>query len=262
VDITANAKRLKAYATGYRRVLGLLTAPLQRRAEVQGLRDADQVLVFKREDQVLLRSLGVRTRVEVIDPWIDEPPRAPSAPATPTALFTGAMWRRENADGAMWFLEHVWPEVRTKVRDARLVLAGAGPSVDLQARADGAGNVEVTGEVADLLPYYLQASVFVAPIFVGGGLKFKVAQAMRCGLPVIGTPNAVQGVAEHAPEDALWAVTDDPHEMAQEVVKAFADPDAAARVGAVAAAWARERWSFERSLQRVRDQYEYLATRQ
>jgi glycosyltransferase involved in cell wall biosynthesis len=259
VDIEANAVRLREYATGYRRTLGLLTAPLPRRRELQGLRDADLVLVFKVEDEQLLRRLGISTPVRVIDPWIDEPLTSGPEREPHCALFAGAMFRRENADGAAWFLEHVWPRVRARSPQAQLVLAGAGPAPSLRAAAEEAGGVQVTGEVPDLLPYYARASLFVSPMFVGGGLKFKVAQALRCGLPVVATPNAAQGVSGHAPEGAMWAVTDDPEVMAVRILEAFDDPEATARAGAVAAEWARERWSFTRSLEQVQQDYAALA---
>lgn len=263
VDVEANAARLREYASGYRRLLGLATAPLPRRAEVQGLRDADLVLVFKAEDEQLLRRLGIGTETRVIDPWIDDPGPQRVERRPGEVLFAGAMFRRENADGAVWFLERVWPQVRAAVPHARLVLAGAGPGPQLQAAvvaAGGAdGGVELTGSVPDLLPYYGRASLFVAPMFVGGGLKFKVAQAMRCGLPVVVTANAGQGVVGPAPQDALWAVTDDPDAMAAAVVRGLRDPDGLAATGRRAAAWAEQRWSFARSVAAVERRYVELA---
>lgn len=259
VDVEANAVRLREYATGYRKALGLMTAPIPRRRELQGLRDADLVLVFKVEDEHLLRRLGISTAVRVIDPWIDEPVSPAPSREPRTALFAGAMLRRENADGAVWFLEHVWPLVRAGSPQSRLVLAGAGPDPSLMSAAARAGGVEVTGEVPDLLPYYARASLFVAPMFVGGGLKFKVAQALRCGLPVVATPNAAQGVVGHAPPGALWEVTEDPERMARRILDAFDDPAAVSEAGRTAAAWAADRWSFARSLARVQQDYAALA---
>jgi glycosyltransferase involved in cell wall biosynthesis len=257
VDVDANARRLREYGTGYRRRLGLLTAPLPRRWEVRGLRDADLVLVFKGEDELVLRRAGVQTRVRVIDPWVEEP-TDPVQRTPRQALFAGAMWRRENADGAVWFLQQVWPRVRQRVPAASFVIAGAAPGPELLAAAAAADGVQVTGEVPSLLPSYARASLFVSPMFVGGGLKFKVAQAMRCGLPVVATTNAAQGIVGHAPPEALWAVTDDPAAMAARIVEAFEAPEQAAATGARAADWAAGRWSFSRSLEEVVADYETL----
>lgn len=259
VDLQANVRRIRDHARGYRRVLGLLTAPVPRYREKQGLSDADLVLVFKAADEQLLRRLGVSSPVHVLDPYLVHP-AGPAPQRRPrTASFVAALWRRENADGAAWLLREVWPTVRSRVPDATLVLAGADPPGELVALARAAGGVEVTGRVPDLLPHYQQAQVFVSPLFLGGGLKFKVAQAMACALPVVGTRNALQGIVEHCPKDALWEVTDDPRATADALVRAFKDPKAAAETGRRAQQWARQRWSFERSLEAVRDRYEALA---
>jgi glycosyltransferase involved in cell wall biosynthesis len=261
VDVRGAWRRLRTRVSGYRMLLGVATSPLSRARELAGLRAADLVCVFKSADEQLLRGLGIDTTVRVLAPWIEEAPHASSPRRPHSVLFTGAMWRPENDLGARWFVREVWPRVRAQVPDARLVVAGARPTAALQEAADGVGGVELTGTVESLLPYYQQASVFVAPLFSGGGLKFKVAQAMLCGLPVVGTPLALEGVAEEAPEGTLWAVTQEPAQMAEQLIAALREPVRAAAVGAAAARWAAGRWSFARSIAAVVDDYRALAAR-
>lgn len=258
VDLDDPTRRVRASARGYRRVLGVLTAPLNRRLESRGLAAADLVLVFKPADEQVLRAAGVTTAVRVIDPWLEQPRDDVVERRAGSILFTGAMWRPENESGVLWFLNNVWPSVRRAVPDATFVVVGAGPTPDLQHAAARAGGVEVVGAVDELLPYYMQASVFVAPLFVRGGLKFKVPQAMSCGLPVVATPVAADGVVDVAPPGSLWAVTDDPGLMATRIVAALRDPDEAAAVGAAAAAWCRERYSFDRSMVELQQVYAAL----
>jgi glycosyltransferase involved in cell wall biosynthesis len=170
-------------------------------------------------------------------------------------LFTGALWRRENEGGVLWFIERVWPHVRAALPAATLALVGAGASFELAGVANATEGVELVGEVPDLMPYYQRASLFVAPLFVRGGLKFKVPQAMLCGLPVVATTVAVEGVIEAAPPGSLWVVSDDPLEMAAGVVTGLRDSSGAAEVGVRAAAWSRDFYSFERSMDRLMHLY-------
>jgi glycosyltransferase involved in cell wall biosynthesis len=261
VDVRGAVRRLRTRVQGYRMVLGVATSPLSRRRELEGLRAADLICVFKPADEELLRGLGIATAVRVLAPWLE--PLTDQGPArTPgSVLFTGAMWRPENDRGAVWFLREVWPQVRAAAPLAQLTIAGAGPSAALQAAAEAAGGVEVTGQVPSLLPCYQSASVFVAPLFSGGGLKFKVPQAMVCGLPVVGTTVALEGVSEQAPPGTIWGVADDPRQMADHVLRALEQPQEAAAVGAAGARWAAERWSFERSIAAVAADYAQLARR-
>lgn len=258
VDLKAGAQRVRDNARGYRRVLGLLTVPLARQKERRGLIDADVVLVFKQADEKVLRQAGIATNVHVVDPWLDEPDSAAGERRQRSVLFTGALWRRENEDGVVWFLEQVWPLVRAEVPNATFTVAGSAPTARLRAAAGGPG-IDVVADVPDLLPYYLTASVFVAPLFVRGGLKFKVPQAMVCGLPVVASSAAAEGVVDVAPSGCLWAVTDDPQEMAKGLIGALADPERAARAGAEAARWCREFYSFPRSIDRLLAVYSGLA---
>lgn len=261
VDVRGALRRVRTRARGYRIALGVATSPVARRLELQGLRSADLICVFKAADEQLLRELGIRATVRVLDPWLEEPGGADGVRERGRVLFTGAMWRPENALGAAWLLREVWPSVRAQVPEAALTLAGDGPDENMRSLAEQVGGVEVTGRVPSLLPYYQRAAVFVAPLFSGGGLKFKVPQAMLCGLPVVGTAVALEGVVEQAPAEALWGRTDEPAEMAALLVAALRERDRAAAVGAAAARWAAGRYSFERALDVVLDDYAELAAR-
>jgi glycosyltransferase involved in cell wall biosynthesis len=259
VDLEAGGQRLATHATGYRRWLGRVGAPLARELERRGLAEADLVAVFKPADEDVIRRAGISTPIQVIDPWLD-PPGDPEEPRTPgVVLFAGALWRRENEDALVWFLQQVWPIVTRSRPDARLQLVGAGATPRLQVATQAAPAVELVGEVPDLVPFYRRASVFVAPLLVRGGLKFKVPQAMLCGLPVVATSVAVEGVVEVAPSDTLWCIADEADAMARGLAAALANPVAAAGVGQAAARWSAGFYSFARSVDRLEEAYRRLA---
>jgi len=260
VDLEVGGRRARSHAVGYRRWLGLLSAPLRRELERRGLAAADLVAVFKPADEEVVRRAGIRTPVQLIEPWLD-PPSDLNVTRTPgVVLFAGALFRRENEDALVWFLEEVWPRVAASSPEARLHLVGAGAGARLEAAARSTRAVELVGEVPDLVPYYQTASVFVAPLLVPGGLKFKVPQAMLCGLPVVATSVAAEGVVEVAPPGSLWGVADDPADFAGAVVGALAAPQRAEEVGRAAARWSREFYAFPRSIARLSEAYGQLVT--
>jgi len=173
----ARSTRVRFEAMVTRRRVGRLEAEL--------LNQCDAVYTFSNKDNLQLRELGVRVPLHVFDPFLVIPENPPGPSATPTILFTGAMNRSENADGAQWLLEQVWPSLRSLVPSARLVIAGSNPPSSLLRSADEA--VTVTGYVADLDPFYRSARLAAVPLITGAGLKFKVPQAMAYGLPVVAT---------------------------------------------------------------------------
>jgi glycosyltransferase involved in cell wall biosynthesis len=231
--------------------------PAERR-EVRLCDSADVVWVLKAADVLHLRQRGVRTSIEVAQPWLDRRPLAPpSGRRLPVAVFVAALWREENATAAAWVVDQVWPTVHDAVPDAELRLAGARPPSWLERRVADEPGVVLTGFVEDLLSEYSRATVSLAPLADPSGLKIKVVQAMMHGLPVVARPAAVAGVAD-APSDALGGVSDDPDRFAAHLVRLLRDPVLAASVGARAATWARDRFDFEEDIGTAVARYEQL----
>ena len=111
-------------------------------------------------------------------------------------LFVGGFAHAPNEDAAIWFATRVWPLVRAHHPDYRLCLVGADPgdAVAALARAD----VLVTGYIPEeeLAAYYASARVAVAPLRFGAGMKGKVLEAMRYGVPCVATTFGAQGFTD------------------------------------------------------------------
>ena len=259
IDSEAAAARARLCG-GWSRVTYAATHALRDRTERADLAAADLVLVFKTEDERKLRQLGVPARVKVVDPYLELPTDVTPVRGGASVLFTGALWRPENHDGVRWFLQEVWPAVLDGIPHATFTIAGADPPDALRALAEAARRVVVTGTVPSFAPYYRAARVFVAPLFVDGGLKFKVPQAMAYGLPVVATPTAAAGILDRAPAGTFWAVTRDAGDMAAALVDALGRPAAAAATGARAAAWCRANYGFDASTIEVVDAYRELVS--
>jgi glycosyltransferase involved in cell wall biosynthesis len=211
----------------------------------------DLVAAFKASDVQFVHRSGTTT--VVLDPWIEDPgARAPSTSGQ-DVLFVGAFNRAENVEGAMWLIANVWPAVKKEHPKARLVLAGANPTEQLKQRTDG--SMVVTGFVEDLGPYYSAAYCSVAPIFSGGGLRFKVVQAMCCGVPLVATPAALEGM-EGIPMEYLAGATSDAKEFARGICEVLANMEAAQRRADALKAWADHRFSFPAKLEDLVSHYE------
>ena len=112
----------------------------------------------------------------------------------PTLLFTGVMDYFPNEDAVIWFTENAWPLIIKSYPGAKFVIAGMRPSKKVSDLSNNQG-IEVTGFIEDILPYYQQADLMVAPFQVARGIQNKVLQAMASGLPVITSPAGAAGIA-------------------------------------------------------------------
>jgi len=116
---------------------------------------------------------------------------------TPYLLITGSLWFGPNAEGAAWFIKQVWHKLLAGnhriSREYKLVIAGSKPGKGIRSLASCYKNIVIVDSPRDIKPYFEKASIYLAPIFSGAGMKVKVAEALSYGLPVIGTSHALTG---------------------------------------------------------------------
>jgi glycosyltransferase involved in cell wall biosynthesis len=155
-------------------------------------------------------------------------PPPPSSP--PRLLFVGALWRPVNDEAARWLIEAIWPCIHDNAPEAELAIVGHGPSPALQALAANAPNVMLAGHVPDLLPWYQQAHVVIAPVRVSGGVLLKILDAFALNRPVVTTTAGNEGVGAEPNRDLL--VADDPDALAASVLRLFHSPELAAELSA------------------------------
>lgn len=171
------------------------------------------VVVNERERDLLWR-LAPGARVEVIGNGVDVEslrPRNPPA-SQPVVVFCGVMNYAPNEEAALWLARDVWPLVRARRADAKLLLVGSAPSRSVRQLGEDPG-IEVTGHVDDVRPYLWNAAAAAAPLRIARGVQNKVLEAAAAGLPVVITP----AVAEGLPPNVLPACS------IAETARTFAD---------------------------------------
>lgn len=109
-------------------------------------------------------------------------------------LFTGAMDYFPNEDAVLYFHKSIWPLVKKELPHARFYIVGSNPSNKIKTISKRDSDVIVTGYVNDIRDYLSMANIFVAPLRIARGVQNKVLEAMASGLPVVATPQAVQGI--------------------------------------------------------------------
>lgn len=163
-----------------------------RHNEEQSARDADLTLALHPSDASRIESLYGR-RVDRILPIIvpdtncqphDRGPDSGGAP--PYALFVGSAFP-PNIEA----LEFMCRQVAPRLRGMRLLAVGSG--LEAFASRFNHPKLEIKGFVEDLSSVYNDAAAVVAPIFSGGGMKVKIAEALMHGKTVIASPFAALG---------------------------------------------------------------------
>lgn len=223
--MTQSVSRARRSGSVKARAVNTVALPAVKFRERHAVRALDGILVFKESDAAETFRDGFRGSTFIAPPVVDTDPSdlAPD-PTSRTFVFSAAFWRAENDEAAQWLLDEVWPKALEQNPDLRLRIAGSRPSAELRGRADS--TVEVTGYLPNIIDGYRGTLAAVVPLRRGAGLKFKTAQAIATGFPIVSTSVGLEGI------DSLLGVEapqprDDAAAFADEICRLAHDPDAA-----------------------------------
>jgi phosphatidyl-myo-inositol dimannoside synthase len=234
-------------------------------------RDMDVVTYLGEYTRVRLsRALGALTTLERLAPGVDTDLFRPTVDGyavrrmfglrdRPVILCVSRLVPRKGQDTLIRAL----PEIRHRVRDAALLLVGAGPyrpTLEVMAREEGVGDhVFFTGAVPwqELPSYYAAGDVFAMPCRTrrGGldveGLGIVYLEASASGLPV------VAGDSGGAPDAVLDGETGfvvpgrDRVALVDRITELLVDPRLAYRLGSTGRAWVEAEWRWETQAARL-----------
>ena len=199
-----------------------------RREESRAARGVDLLMATSERDARVFGDELAVSDVEVVPNGIDLAEFAPASRAGQPGviLFSGLMSYYPNQQAVRWFLDRVFPTVLRHVPGATLVVAGAAPPRWLLDRAGA--RLRVTGAVPDMRPFLEEASVFVAPLRIGGGTRVKILEAQAVGRPVVSTAIGAEGLMARHGESIL--ISDDPDVFAGHVRDVLTDDGLAGRI--------------------------------
>lgn len=108
-------------------------------------------------------------------------------------LFVGSKYY-PNIVGLSWFVKNVFLNLSDKFK---LIVIGRGMECVREDYKDN-NRIFIVGGVKFLAPFYNNADIVIAPLFDGGGMKQKTAEALAYGKTFVGTKESLYGY-----EDAL-----------------------------------------------------------
>ena len=244
------------------RLVTRLELPRTRRYEGWLAGQFDRVLVTSPVDKAALEELAAGQRqqaaIEVLPNGVDlayfSPDGAIRDPAT--VLFSGKMSYHANDAAAQYLAGEVMPRVWAQRPDAKLVIAGSGPSAAVhRLAAQNAGRVEVTGFLPDLRVPLRRATVAAAPLLYGAGIQNKVLEAMACGTPVVASPLAVSAL-EHVRTGADCLVAESPDAFAEAILRLIEDRRLCEEMGAAGRRYVEQHHDWDEIAGRLENVYE------
>lgn len=168
------------------------------RSERESLLKSDLSLTLSVSDATQMRKayhLSPDTRVEVLgvsEYKHREQPAAFSEVDGPVFAITGNLSAKQTVDSLLPWLADYEPILRRIVPDARIIVAGKHPSAALTRLLEERG-IEVVDTPPDMDGVLARARYYICPVFKGSGVKLRVMDGLRSGLPALVHRNAARG---------------------------------------------------------------------
>lgn len=185
----------------------------------------DLVFTVSDEDKTKLRDeMGVTTPIVVLETGVDteffQP--IPDRPPTPGRLvFLGSMDWMPNIDGMKWFVDQIYPQIKSAWPEVSLDIVGRRPGAEIHQLAERDASIRILADVPDVRPHIAACELFIVPLRIGGGSRIKIYEAMAMDRPVVSTTIGAEGLPLTPGRDI--AIGDSPKEYAEQVVQLLKD---------------------------------------
>jgi glycosyltransferase involved in cell wall biosynthesis len=249
-----------------RRWAGALYSLIQwrklRRYERHVCRQLDRVAAVSEADASALARLVPGLQPAVVPngvdlKYYDESARGDEANGArlkaPSLVFTGKMDFRPNVDAVMWFVDEVLPHIRAGRQDVHFYIVGQKPHPRLQVLR-GRDDVTLTGWVDDVRPYFSQATVYVAPLRMGGGTRLKLLEAMAMRKAIVSTALGCEGF--DVTDGREMRIADAPDAFARAVLELLGSTGQRVALGQTARRFVEAHYAWEAIVPRLERLYQ------
>ncbi len=156
------------------------------------------------EEQLLRDDFGIGASKAKWVPFFYEKPIAVKESRLPfnekkDFCWIGNFRHEPNIDGLRWFRNEIWPLIRQQLPDAKIRVYGAYPPKEVMAWNNVKNGIEVKGSALTLEEVFEESRVNVAPLRFGAGVKGKIMEGFRYGVPCVTTKVGVEGLFAQFP---------------------------------------------------------------
>ena len=117
-------------------------------------------------------------------------------------VISGTMGNVQNLDGIHYFLDELLPYVPA---DIQVVLAGKNPPESLVERVKGMSpRITLIPNPKDMDAIVRDCDIFLCPARLGGGMKLRMMDGFRNGLPVLAHAVSARGYREFERKGMMW----------------------------------------------------------
>lgn len=200
----------------------LRTAAAQRKVQELNLaRKADKTLVVSPVELELFQREAPDIKLALLSNIHKVEGRKADYAQRRNILFIGNFMHPPNVDAMHWFIDEVCPLLHSQDDSIKVYVVGGYVPPSLTAKASD--KVQFTGFLTDTDTLFNIIRLSIAPLRYGAGVKGKINSSMACGVPVIATTIAAEGMGLEHEHNVLLA--DTAADFAAAILRAYNDEE-------------------------------------
>lgn len=219
---------------------------------------ASKVAAMSHDDKEIMLSQVVNLDVDIVPNGVDRDyfsKKVTKRSSEPVVLYLGNFTWLQNREAVRILVDIIFPKIKSKVNNAKLWIIGKDAK---RFFPDLSEDIRVE-EVEDVRDIYQQATVLVAPIYGGGGTRYKNFEAFASGLPVVTTSIGIGGTDAKDGRDVI--IRDKPDDIANAAVEVIENPELAKKISTNAKNLVEERYDWDPIAKKLSQIYEALGER-
>jgi glycosyltransferase involved in cell wall biosynthesis len=155
-----------------------------------------------------------------------------------------------NVEAMVYFIKNILPQIKRKVPDIKLTMAGKKAAPLLKNLAVDNKNITITGFVNDIRPFIGKANVYICPMVSGAGIKNKILEAWAMGKAIVATSLSCQAISE-AKHNKNVLISDDPKGFSEFVVKLLKDEKLREKLGRNGRNLVKQKYNWPESAEKI-----------
>ena len=168
-------------------------------------------------------------------------------------MFIGGFGHRPNVDAVVWLANEIMPRLLELLPDICVYILGSNPPEEVKKL--NSTHLQIKGFVSDqeLEEYYHKCRLSIVPLRYGAGIKGKVIEAMRYGMPVMTTSIGAEGIQN---AESILEIADDAKAFAEKLAALYQNAEELCARSKASYRYVRENFSFENARQVIAPEFD------
>jgi len=225
------------------------------------IKNFDITTVVSKVDAAYLNKTNKDADIRVIPNGIDTnyfSPLEVSVNDEPSIVFSGTMSFSPNINSVIYIYNNILPIIKSEIPNIKFYIVGSNPPPVI-SKLTYDESIIVTGYVDDIRIYLHNASVILAPMQSGSGIKNKILEGMSMGKPVVTNYMGAEAFDEEVIGSLFIGNT--PKELANHVIQLIQNEEKRQYAGHLGRKLLIEKYSWHTTAKQYEDVYYQLLDR-